>query len=60
MEVGDAHVFPGLMVMVTKKLYGKGLTGLDSYGPWKKGFNPFPNDKFETLSNWKSLQTTIS
>ena len=22
--------------------------------------NPFPNDKFETLPNWKSLQTTIS
>ena len=23
-------------------------------------FNPFPNDKFHTLPNWKSLQTTIS
>ena len=22
--------------------------------------NPFPNDKFYTLPNWKSLQTTIS
>ena len=22
-------------------------------------FNPFPNDKFWTLPNWKSLQTTI-
>ena len=21
--------------------------------------NPFPNDKFQTLSNWQSLQTTI-
>ena len=25
----------------------------------KKGLNPFPNDKFQTLPNWKSLQTTI-
>ena len=23
-------------------------------------FNPFPNDKFQTPPNWKSLQTTIS
>ena len=22
-------------------------------------FNPFPNDKFETLTNQKSLQTTL-
>ena len=29
-------------------------------GVWKGFFNPFPNDKFQTLPNRKSLQTTIS
>ena len=24
-----------------------------------KSFNPLPDDKFQTLPNWKSLQTTI-
>ena len=36
-----------------------------SFGGWPSkqslvsGINPFPNDKFWTLPNYKSLQTTI-
>ena len=26
----------------------------------ERAFNPFPNDKIQTLPNWKSLQMSIS
>ena len=32
----------------------------NSMGKWEISLNPFPNDKFWTLPNWKSLRTTIS
>ena len=41
------------------------LNEIDSYQPFPThqildSFNPLPDDKFKTLPNWKSLQTTIS
>ena len=36
------------------------VTSIFYYNVFIKCFNPLPDDKFYTLSNWKSLQMTIS
>ena len=54
-RVFSALIFWGLMMHIMTE-----MTMIYSRLTADYWFNPFPNDKFYTLPNWKCLQTTIS
>ena len=51
------HVLFSSLFSWVEKIVGKGENAAFQHFFF---FNPFPNDEFSTLPNWKSLQMTIS